>query len=465
VRSGDLAFLLLWVLGGGTVAACVGLTWWGLFGDRGRGRRRCPHCWYDLSHSPGLVCPECGRAARGERHLHRTRRRLLPAAAAAVVASVGATLLIEHMQANGWLSSLPGRVLIASLPVAGGSPRALTVELSKRLFRASLTDGERRALLDRCLRGDHWARPVSPEWEAKYGGLLEECGAVLGVHGEIDQRLLELPARIELSSGRTWPVDAPLCLELSVRDWWPPETECRIRLTPRWDGAEPVTLWRRAMRISTDWGGRARSRPYPLVIQPPSPPRSTLPFTVELDRRKAGGQDTWAVVQRQDLDVDVASAGVLSRTLRPSVATGLDDAIRSAFSLGVVKWTAGRSPVRVRFDARSTEEIDDEDLAVGVTVDILFDDAVARRLDLWWPVGLDVSGGDPGWVVRAEDETLITRATDADGRWRLRVRGDPAVALRAGEGSTYWAGEFTVPLAVTERPGTAPPKFWWRLHE
>jgi hypothetical protein len=45
------------------------------------------------------------------------------------------------------------------------------------------------------------------------------------------------------------------------------------------------------------------------------------------------------------------------------------------------------------------------------------------------------------------------------------VRGDPTVALRAGKAARYWAGEFTVPLSITEVETAAPRKYWWRkLH-
>ncbi|MEM7230145.1 MAG: hypothetical protein AAF432_15165, partial [Planctomycetota bacterium] len=30
-------------------------------------QRRCPKCWYDMSHTPGLTCGECGRTAKKER--------------------------------------------------------------------------------------------------------------------------------------------------------------------------------------------------------------------------------------------------------------------------------------------------------------------------------------------------------------------------------------------------------------
>src|SRR5688572_28644873 len=53
----------------------VTLSLWALLWDRARGRRRCPSCWHDLAGVPGLRCPECGKEARSERRLFRTRRR------------------------------------------------------------------------------------------------------------------------------------------------------------------------------------------------------------------------------------------------------------------------------------------------------------------------------------------------------------------------------------------------------
>ena len=47
----------------------------GLWGDRSRGRPRCPKCWSDLSGSlPQLECSECGHAPGNVRRLYRNRR-------------------------------------------------------------------------------------------------------------------------------------------------------------------------------------------------------------------------------------------------------------------------------------------------------------------------------------------------------------------------------------------------------
>ena len=52
------------------------LVCWGLWGDRSKGRARCPRCWYDMRGSlPSLQCPECGHDAKQERRLYRNHRR------------------------------------------------------------------------------------------------------------------------------------------------------------------------------------------------------------------------------------------------------------------------------------------------------------------------------------------------------------------------------------------------------
>jgi hypothetical protein len=95
----------------GTITTGVLLTL-ALVGDRSRGRRRCPKCWYDMSATPGLVCPECGGDARREGRLHLSRRRarwvaasLLPLAAGMLV--YGAWL----SQQSRWAQSVPTAVL------------------------------------------------------------------------------------------------------------------------------------------------------------------------------------------------------------------------------------------------------------------------------------------------------------------------------------------------------------------
>jgi hypothetical protein len=452
VPAGDLTYWLAWGLGALVICLGVAATWWGLFGDRARGRRRCPRCWHDLSHTPGMTCSECGYTAAHEGALHRRRRRLLAAVAGAVVASLAATWGIEQIQHEGVTAMLPTRVILVSLPLVGGAHEGLTAELTTRMGRRRLGDTDYRTLIKRCLRGDPWARPVTAAWEAKYGGLLDQCRDAAPEDIDLERRLLALPARIELGTRQQWPRDAPVCLDLDVQHWWTPGTSCRIRLTPKWGGAEPVTI------VAS--GASLRPRPFPLVIDPP-PDAAALDFDLELERRLPSPQATWEHMQEVSISVPLALEGSLAEAMQPAEDEDLHDAVVSTFNQGVIKWTGGRSPVRVRFTPYLTRVPELEDTAIGACVEILRDGILARRLDLWWPARPGAYDEGVGWRVDYEDVELLMEANETDGHWQMRVRGDPAIALRAGAGTRYWAGEFTVPLTVNEVPTPAPAKDWW----
>lgn len=80
---------ILTILGWCVVSIGAVLLAAALFKDRSRGRRRCPRCWYDMGGVPSLTCPECGRDAKVERRLFRTRRRWRRAVIAALVVLAG----------------------------------------------------------------------------------------------------------------------------------------------------------------------------------------------------------------------------------------------------------------------------------------------------------------------------------------------------------------------------------------
>jgi len=95
----------------GLLGAFLLIKW--LIGDRSKGRRRCPKCWYDMSATTGLTCPECGRTARAERRLFRTRRRARLIVLAAVACSLAwCAHLTVRASRYGWLSVIPTTILI-----------------------------------------------------------------------------------------------------------------------------------------------------------------------------------------------------------------------------------------------------------------------------------------------------------------------------------------------------------------
>lgn len=126
-----------------------GLAWW-YRGDRSRGRRRCPKCWYDMSGVPkregdqglrGWTCPECGRVALVQRRLFKTRRRrwrlvvsviLLFAAFAGVI---GPTIV-----ETDWEDLVPTTALIVMMPYLDNDSALLEL-LNERIVRLARTQG------------------------------------------------------------------------------------------------------------------------------------------------------------------------------------------------------------------------------------------------------------------------------------------------------------------------------------
>ncbi len=90
-----------------------GLALWGPFGDRSKGRARCPKCWYDMRGPrpgrEGLACPECGYDARKERQLYKDRRRwraIVPGLALALVSGYPLTVVAGWYREQGPIEAL-----------------------------------------------------------------------------------------------------------------------------------------------------------------------------------------------------------------------------------------------------------------------------------------------------------------------------------------------------------------------
>ena len=93
VESGHmhLSITVLWIVSLLILPVAVALVCWGLWGDRSKGRPRCPNCWYDMRGSlHSLACPECGHTVRHKRRLYEDRQRRAPVV-------VGKLLVILHV--------------------------------------------------------------------------------------------------------------------------------------------------------------------------------------------------------------------------------------------------------------------------------------------------------------------------------------------------------------------------------
>lgn len=112
--------ILFWGLGGLLGLAGLGLLGWALFYDRAKGRKRCPKCWYDMSHASEvdpLRCPECGHQVKRERRLLKTRRKWCWAAVGVVlIAGMWVAGKWPDVRADGWNALVPNTTLILAMP-------------------------------------------------------------------------------------------------------------------------------------------------------------------------------------------------------------------------------------------------------------------------------------------------------------------------------------------------------------
>ena len=170
----------LWSVGALTCAGLVGVLW--LVGDRSYGRPRCPRCWYDMSARSAQACPECGREARGESRLFKTRRRkmLLVLALAAALPAGLVFMQSNRLAAYGWAGIVPDRVLAMGWRVlpedwviqtkAPGVRANQDLSLESRIERAIMSDDLAIAL------GEKLIKPLldSPEarWDPRRNRLL-----------------------------------------------------------------------------------------------------------------------------------------------------------------------------------------------------------------------------------------------------------------------------------------------------
>lgn len=96
-----------------SLGLAAGLALVGFRFDPSLGRRRCPKCWYDLSATKGLLCPECGHEASTERRLYRTRRSRVTIAFAIVPLLVG-PIVMRGIAAYrfGWVGLVPTTIMV-----------------------------------------------------------------------------------------------------------------------------------------------------------------------------------------------------------------------------------------------------------------------------------------------------------------------------------------------------------------
>jgi hypothetical protein len=201
--SDKLIQILGLALGWSFIALGVFLVARALFADRSRGRRRCPRCWYSMDGVPSLQCPECGRTAKREQRLVRTRRRYRRAVASSVILILGlTTLYISGAIRVGWTRAIPSSALVAFTPIdLGVWDTSINAKFASVKFYAANGPGRRPAppptgwreelsaeLVRRVTNNELW------HWQAR---LLARRIVIAGRTSQREPVLLDVPAVVD----------------------------------------------------------------------------------------------------------------------------------------------------------------------------------------------------------------------------------------------------------------------------
>lgn len=430
-----IALLSGWLIMLGGAASCA----WGLLGDRSRGRLRCPKCWYDMSHSPGRTCSECGRTAKKGKHLRQTRRHWRYVALGAFVVAAGWVVCRgPKIAAVGWAGAAPSTLMVLCLPEVNDEPSSLwrwaDAELTRRLRADELWHWQLRMLVWRCVDDD------------------------------------DLPWTCFVTTRPVWLNGVPVRCRVTYRKhrtgWnWFDGIRARISMSEQ-SGAGATTFW---------WGA-AHDEIWVLGHRPPGTEKLEIDVLCEAmdigrDVRLWGEEIALPVSIREDW----------SEVLRPVDSQEVGEALRETLRFWI-------SAYNLRIDSPTGRCTTLEGVSPGARFELWRDDVCVATTDGWWM--RDGSGAQRTFRWRWMDPQAIhapanvqlpwkwldkeaaPRVSTRVGNWSLRLIGDPAVVLANHEEwpavpvdqpVSYWAGDMKIELVCDWYNGPLRPKTAPRL--
>jgi hypothetical protein len=472
----DDAFIILARI---VIGLAIVIAAWALLADwlrqRFRRRRRCPRCWYDMSHSPTLTCSECGYTAKKERRLFKARRRWRWAFVA-VFLLIGSHALhvTAQVKQRGWVAAVPTTVIILVTPWlevdpelalqpyriptdgSGSSSELLYYELIvHRIRRFRLPRWQQNLLGWRCLNGDQNRRALTGNWFAFYDPILEEL--LCATDGDKSRWWYGEALRtvaIDIETRPEWPADVPIYGR--VRIVTPVVCEMRrysARLSPITPGLEELIIqnppksdmaaFGNLLTVLEDLGtpdAASRCLEYDVTIQLMEEVNGHSPCVVREYRYALPMQlqelpETQVTpCSSQELDASLA------RWVKPVLALQ-DDGSRRLY----LATSGPTEPIIVEHLSKAT---------LGVSIELLHDNAVVARAEGLWPIYLVEAGIWPFVPAGGQAFMQLSQADgwpprpDTSEAWFVRVRGEPAIALRDIEATRCWEGEITLPLRI-----------------
>jgi hypothetical protein len=374
-----------------------------------------------------------------------------------------------HAADRGVDASLPTPMLIMAMPFVSSGNSDVFKQLSRRMALGGLSDAQRKKVLIRCAEGDWSAAPATDKWISKYGSFIRAQrprlrGARQGnVLHELEAPLLDIPARVFLDTRENWLTGEPARIRVRAQDWWPQDHECKIRITSLEDPADTRTIVRQPTRNGPN--------AYVLMTKNLDPSITSVAYEVEVFRRRTDiPGDEWLSVDTSSVTIPLSVRDSLEMAITGVSSEAMTDVMKGMFG-SVTKWTGGPQPVRFQVRPNLTWIPEFDDTAIGISVELLHRDVVARQLDLWWLAGENVRA-NRGYEhdVPFEDYDLLMSLEPEDlaTDWSLRVRGDPNLALLAGQATQYWKGEFIVDITLNQINNPVqpkPPPVWVEIDE
>jgi len=456
---------VIWnVLGWGLVGLAALALLLALLGDVVRRRfrrvRRCPKCWYDLSHTPGMTCSECGHTAKRERQLFKTRRRKRWVLAALLV-WLGSyfAFRVPAMQQRGWVAAVPTTALVIIAPrlkpsCPGGfqaQREALAKEIGHRAAVDALGDWHWQLLIRGALREGH--RPFARTYQ--FGEVFDNSCLLLLSSSDAEGRLIRPEQRLRanrlaglrITTRPQWPVGSTVMLRVDPAPCFGYSTMALrlLLIDPPVEGAiyhaGPTAPGEPS---DTTWSPMAWKEPtVPLNVRSVEGQRFVLrlegerPIDELWSRSTALSRLAWSY----DIPIRTRIAGTIDDILVPVQSKEFEE---SLISRGVFQ------PVGNHLWIRRLEEclklLDGATFAA--TIELLDGDAVIASARTWWALTpileRELSLRDVQLDLTLERP--IPDSLSNSKALQLRIRSDPELALRRFDCDRFWSGEITMPV-------------------
>ena len=473
------------LIGYATLTAAALVAAWGILRiarmRMTRANRRCPRCWFDMSHTEGLRCTECGRDAKKEKRLFRVRRRRWPFYAALLFMIIGdAVFRVPAIQQRGWTAAVPGTVLILWSDWYRDEYNNQQPTLWNANVATSGTESTKAQLgTELLLRGEHnefyswqWWLLVdhicnldginAPHAHGRFShDLYRELLADARIHEHLTddhRRKLDQQSRVRFKTRDAWPIGHTVYASFEL-DHWNTEvydftirnlqTESIVYQTPKSDSLSLTDFgwmygsWEHLTPIAT---AQENHPGFEIIINAPNRPNDH------------------AEIRRYTIPPPFQSHGTLHDHITPVQSRTFEDMMKNhGGKLAIHEHFMNNLPSAVVEFAPTSALMRtfDDPPALALKLELLrYGQVIATKHERWLvdPIQLDlyreaIAAGLAEWDWDLWFDESVTFQGSAELRttprlavYSLRLTSDPVAALQFFDSTHYWDGDITIPL-------------------